>query len=177
MSRRPVKKTLIDDESGYTVVELLIAMQLAFLVIVFAFWGFGFTTKILNRWSSDNQAAMQKTLTNRALLYSLDKIREIKVAQPHYLEAITTAGDKLVISLSDDQLVVNGKVLSKGFKGGFRYCLDAQNGGDIQQLSSVLQPQARNIRIVKLNGAASEDGFQLHITTRPMFLGNVVTSE
>lgn len=125
-----MKNSFIGDKSGFTAIELLIAIQLSFIVISFGYVSYLFSAKLVHKWQEkvlvENSVARVSQTVSRAV----DQIHEVVIARDKYLVAITHQHDTLSMSV-EEGLVFNSKNLVKGIfqfeHGMFKYFHSTEN--------------------------------------------------
>ncbi|MEL6823930.1 MAG: type II secretion system protein [Calditrichota bacterium] len=111
------------NEKGYTLIELLIAMQLTMLVISLAVWGFGFATKVMSRWQKSTTSQIEQLQLERALQITLNRIHGIEQAEDNRLLGRSDDGSGIEIKLIDSSLIINSSHIRGVHKLSFRYYL------------------------------------------------------
>lgn len=95
-------KNFRKNTSGYTTIELLIAMQLAFLVISLAYTSYEFSQQFFKKWEQKSQLESHLAVCSKTLSTSLWQINQIISADQKSLLAIKTTGDTLRIQFAEE---------------------------------------------------------------------------
>ncbi len=90
------------NNSGYTTIELLIAMQLSFLVISLAYTSYEFSQQFFKKWQQKSQLESQVAICSKTLSTSLWQINQVISSDLKNLCAIKTSGDTLRITFTED---------------------------------------------------------------------------
>ncbi|MGH1363648.1 MAG: PilW family protein [Calditrichia bacterium] len=138
----------IRNEKGYTLIELLIAMQLAMMIIGLAVWGYGFTTKVLNKWQQNVVSQIELIRLENSIRIPLNRILIIKQADERFLAGQTCDGSKIIIKHDTSSLQFNSKVITGIKKHRIRYHLG--NNNDITMVESVPKAWLKHIRAIEV---------------------------
>ncbi len=95
-----LKKLNLQDEGGYTIIEVLVAIQLTFIVISFIYVSYLFTTKLINKWQEKVETEEYLTMVSNVLSRQLMDITQIYQANRHYVAAKTVEKDTLELSIA-----------------------------------------------------------------------------
>lgn len=94
-------KNFRESHSGYTTVELLIAMQLSFLVIGLAYTSYEFSQHFFKKWRQKSQLESHLAVCSKTLSTSLWQINQVIYSDRKNLWATKTTGDTLQINLTE----------------------------------------------------------------------------
>jgi len=114
-----VKKRLAA-ENGFTVLELIIAVQLTLLVIGMAYSSFLFAQRLYIKWQQKTAAEQQYKLANEMVSVRLSQLSRITNAKPYLLEGVTLKNLPITIKLHEPFLQ-NGSPKSDGVYARFLY--------------------------------------------------------
>jgi|GEM_PF-5226791 len=146
-SHRSVHR-LIKDEQGYTLLELLIAMQLTMMVIGLAIWAYGYTTKVLNKWQENTTDQMDQLRLERALDISVNRIHLIMIAEENLLTGQSEDDSEIRIEQRDSSLIINSRRITGIKKLSFRYYL--YRNREITILQQVPESWIHHIKAVEI---------------------------
>jgi hypothetical protein len=140
--------------SGYTTIELLIAMQLTFMIIGLAYSSYLFSRNLVKKWQDKIAIEAQLAVLSKTLSQHLWQIRQILQADASHILALEISGDSLQLRL-DEHLYINedSLVISplKLRKGKLIYFLPSGISGEIIQRSGQIDLQeTSNIAAVQL---------------------------
>ncbi len=140
-------------QSGFTAIELLIAIQLSLFVISIGYISYLFSIKLVNKWqekvvTENSTAQISSTLTK-----AVDQIQEILIATDKMLLALDQDQDTVSISL-DEGITYNSRNLGEGifeFKHGrLKYYCYAENSFTIKpRLIKTHDP--KKIKVIELD--------------------------
>lgn len=86
-------------ENGFTVLELIIAVQLTLLVIGMAYSSFLFAQRLYIKWQQKTAAEQQYKLANEMVSVRLSQLSRITNAKPYLLEGVTLKNLPITIKL------------------------------------------------------------------------------
>jgi len=135
--KRKIKKFFWKN-SGYTTIELLIAMQLTFMVIGLAYSSYLFSRNLVRKWQDKIGVEAQLAVLSKTLSEHFWQIRQILQADATHLLALEISGDSLQLLLNG-QLYMNDNSLVifplKLKEGKLCYFLTFESSGEIIQRS------------------------------------------
>ncbi|MCK5455042.1 MAG: hypothetical protein KAJ16_11795 [Calditrichia bacterium] len=95
-------KFLAKSSQGYTLIELIIAMQLAFLVVGLTYSSLLFSQRLLKLWQdkygSENEIAMISQFCSKIL----SELHIIQVAEKHVLAGLDQEGNRIRVVLNEN---------------------------------------------------------------------------
>lgn len=136
------------NDSGYTLLELMIAMQLTLLVLGLTIWGYGYTTKLLHKWQTSTARQIDASQYERALEITINRIHSIHQANTDMLSGTSKDGSEIQIRQFESYLLINTKRLLKVHKVNFRYIL--LRNGEIAELNQVPDAWRRYIAAIEV---------------------------
>ncbi|MGH1364883.1 MAG: PilW family protein [Calditrichia bacterium] len=155
-------------DAGFTVIELIIAVQLTLLVIGMAYTSFLFAQKIYLRWQSKTNAEQQLNLIHQQYSVRLNKLTHIHSAESQLLIGQTRRLEKIELTIAED-IDSGNAVVPNGFYGSFFYLIDGQmNWNRSVDRNSNGGNETLPISAVKLEGNYWHNGksFQVKIVQR-----------
>lgn len=138
----------LGNDRGYTLYELLIAIQLMMLVLGIATWGYTQITKTLHIWQTNTTLQMEQIRLERALQNTLNRVHIIRQAEEHLLSGQTSDDSEIRIKHEGNDLLINIKSIPKVNSLRIRYTLRRQQ--EVVELSRVPDPWLRFIRAVQI---------------------------
>ena len=146
--------TLWQQNSGYTTIELLIAMQLTLLIIALAYSSYLFSRNLISRWQEKIRIDEQLAVLSKTMSIHLWSIREIQEANESEILVTKFSGDNLRLRL-DKAVYINQDSLSirplKIRDGKFTYFLRADHSNEIIQSDEPINsPDLSEIAAVQL---------------------------
>lgn len=143
-----LKKYWVKNKQGYTLVELMIAIQLTFLIVGFVYYSFLSSQQLLkswqNRYRTENDIAMISQLCSKLL----SELHIIQVAEKHKLSGLNLQGEFMELSLNENFKYNDNEILFQ--------CLKVQKGHFIYTLEN---PEDRGLLISKQNVTPAEIPF------------------
>ena len=100
-------------ENGFSVIELIIAIQLSLLVAGLAYVAYNFSSQLLRKWEDKVLIESQLHMTSQALSRVITRISDIQVARAGELKAVDAKGNPLSVILGDS-MQINGLPIGKG---------------------------------------------------------------
>jgi len=137
-------------EEGFSLLEVLIAMQLGILVIGLALWSYNFGNKVILSWQYKNSVAIQQASIEKILRTTLDRIVVVDHAKEKEFTGRTVNQDTLHINLRGNILRVNGKEVCKTTQMVFQYYYLLSN--DTTKMPSVPSDRLQAICAMEISG-------------------------
>ena len=94
--------TFWQQNSGYTTIELLIAMQLTMLIIGLAYSSYLFSRNLFSRWQEKIRIEEQLAVLSKTMSIQLWSIREILEANEDEMRVTKFSGDSLKLRLDNN---------------------------------------------------------------------------
>ena len=130
---------ILGNDKGFTVIELLIAIQLSLLVVGLAYVSYKFSSQLLQKWESKIAVETQLHSVSHALTSITTRIDQIKLAGKQQLRAIDANGDTVSV-LCRDSLTVNnmsiGNIQFKLSAAEIKYLVESNERGSERILLS-----------------------------------------
>ncbi len=167
--------------SGYTIIELLIAIQLSFLVISTSYFSYLFVLRLLDRWQDKIATERQMATVSYLLDKGLPEITRILIAHQDELQALTAEKDTLHLKMSDS-LYYNGKGLQfhplQFEQGGLRYRVNFREAGSLPfQITEVERENLNRIELIEIHLKFHKNhrSIVFQVTARPLKLNRSIT--
>jgi prepilin-type N-terminal cleavage/methylation domain-containing protein len=115
-------KQFHQDESGYTLIELLIALQLSAIIIGIIYMNYQFIQNYLVRMEERINFEIRCAAISDIITKQLTETREVVRAESKLLSLITHSEDSVIIQIKDE-LIINRNNLLEGYRieGKFNY--------------------------------------------------------
>jgi len=148
--------------SGYTTIELLIAMQLTFMIIGLAYSSYLFSRNLIIRWQEKIRIEGQLVVLSKTVSNHLWGIRQILQAKETEILAIKLSGDSLRLRL-DEGVYINRDTLTISplkIRGGkFIYFLRSEWPDDLVQSTESIYPEdLTNIAAIRVELSFNRKG-------------------
>jgi hypothetical protein len=126
----PIKQNN-NNQSGYTVIEILIAMQLSFITFSIIYLNYTFINYYMVRLESRITDEIEYTNLSHNLTKQLTEIREVLWADPHMVTFLKSSNDTLRLQING-QLLMNGKNVfeTSRLEGNFNYYISIGTRGN-----------------------------------------------
>ena len=140
------------EQAGFTVIELLIALQLGILVIGFAYLSYGFVQQYLQLWQQQRQRESNIAVVTTVITQTLDSFHYVQTADRDALTGFSANGP---ITLKWRQLSRNGiSILPQNttvVDHRVTYWIFAESSADeLVKMESVDNSQLAGVRAVEL---------------------------
>ncbi|RMG25964.1 MAG: hypothetical protein D6732_21760 [Methanobacteriota archaeon] len=159
---------------GFTALELLIAIQLALLVISLAYISYLFSVGLLKRWNTNILTEEHLSVISSILSKSVDELEIIEFANTNELVGRKPNGDSLHIRLSDF-VFINGKLLGDSTlhitSSKMEYILRPSDGASVPRLVTKVSPDAlAHLYAIKFDVRFSIGSreYQIEVMARPL---------
>ncbi len=123
----------IKNDSGFTVIELIIAIQLSLLVVGLAYVSYKFSSQLMQNWEEKVAIEAHLLTVSQSLTRVIAQIDQLQLANEQELRAVNASGDSLSIICVDSSLYINdlrvGNNRIKLIKGFIDYYLPAKQVG------------------------------------------------
>jgi hypothetical protein len=122
--------------SGYTIIEVLSAMQLTLLIIGLACSGYLFSQTLFNRWQEKIRIEEQLAILSKTISIQLWRTREILEAKETEMLLIKFSGDSLRLRLDNGVYLNQDSLILRPIKiraGKFSYFLRSDRSDQIRQ--------------------------------------------
>lgn len=156
-------------DSGFTIVEVLIALQLSLLIVSMAYTVYRFGSILHHRYERKLAVERELSQVSRSLSRALSRVRTVQKLAPREFRAMGSDGRPLHIRL-EEQVFLNGERLGSG--------LMILHGGSISGLGAegaVLSPAPPGRSLTALRGISLalvfRDGealYPLNLAVRPV---------
>lgn len=170
------KKNLFFNQSGFTTIELIIAIQLSIIITSLVYVSYLFVTNLLEKWQSKIQIENQLNMISTSITKNVAGISQIISASNKIMIAIKSNGDTVKYNLSSE-FTLNNKILNSGIlkfdQGDISYFFhQTEAKGNVQKRAWV-NPKERDLITgiqfsLRLN--YKKKSYPLTILTRPLKL-------
>lgn len=99
-------------EAGFTTTELLIAIQLTFLLIGFLYAGYSFSLRLSKTWRDRMALENAAAVCMRAMVHDIRQAATILRARDKELALLTDSGKQIVYQLQNGRIMRNGQPVS-----------------------------------------------------------------
>ena len=169
--------------SGYTTIELLIAMQLTFMVIGLAYSSYLFSRNVLKKWQQKIRIESELAILSKTLSQRLWQIKQILQANATHILALEVSGDSMQLCLEDhlyinkDSMVISPLKFRRGKLSYF--LLSGISGEIIQETGPIDLKDTSSIMAVQLELYLSfqEREYPLILCCRLLRIRPVINSE
>ena len=103
----------IKDKKGVTLVELLVALGLSSLLVIFVFSLHLFSNKLVMEWTRKAELEDITLLCMEAIKRDISDIKELLTVEKEKIEFITQRGKRIVYQVRDQKLLRNEESLTK----------------------------------------------------------------
>ena len=100
-------KSALTDSKGYTIIELLIAIQLAFLVISLVYVSYLFAIRLLNQWQERTDLEIKMASMSQVLSNIFHETDQILIAEKERLVLVTSKNDTIVFVFNNGTFLIN----------------------------------------------------------------------
>lgn len=160
-------KQIIYSESGYTVIEILIAMQLSFIAFSIIYLNYSFINNYMHRLENRITAEIVCANLSQNLTKQLTEVREVLRADAHTVVCIKSSDDTLWLQINE-QLLLNGKTFyeTSQVEGYFNYFISGGLSGNWSRNPTFRE--MKHIRAIRLRLEITQNGEanRLKTTTR-----------
>ncbi len=116
---------LLQETSGYTLFELIVALQLAFIIIGMIYLAYGLFQQQMERWQAKINREAAFSQFSHVLTLTFDPAEKILLATPDKFIAQSAEGDSITIELRDNIYINQRPLLEAGWisleKGHFSF--------------------------------------------------------
>ena len=108
-----IKNSFIKDQRGYTLIEIMVAIQIFFIVITLAYTIYLYSFKFMSRWNDKNSLIQSELLIRKSLTYELTHTPQILEISPKKIIYLNKQFRIKQIQWSDSSLFIKSKPLNK----------------------------------------------------------------
>jgi hypothetical protein len=178
-----VHKNLLHPESGFTTVELIIAIQLSLIVIGLVYVSYLLSVKLVDKWQTKVQVENQLASISKSITVNLTEISEIIYARENEFMAIKDDGDTINYRLRDtfslNKNILQDSNLKFGHGEILYYVRPVQAASNITVLKNVESGNFTRIVAVEFNMEfkGGKRSYPLSVYTRLLKLKPVIVME
>lgn len=170
------KKNLFLNQSGFTTIELIIAVQLSIIIISLVYVSYLFVTNLLEKWQNKIQIENRLNVISTSITKNVTGISQIISASNKVLIATKSDGDTVIYNLSSE-FTQNDKILDSGilkfYQGDIRYFFyQSEAKGNVQRRGWVNVNERDLVTGIQfsLQFHYKKKSYPLTILTRPLKL-------
>lgn len=170
------KKNHFLNQSGFTTIELIIAIQLSIIIISLVYVSYLFVSNLLEKWQNKIQIENHLNIISASITKNVTGISQIISASNKVMVAIKSNGDTIIYNLSSE-FTQNDKILDSGilkfYQGDISYFFhQSEAKGDVQRRGWVHANERDLITGIQfsLQFHYKKKSYPLTILTRPLKL-------
>lgn len=111
-----LKKFWVNNRQGYTLIELIIAIQLTFLIVGLVSYSLQFSQRLLKIWQNSYRTENEIAMITQLCSKLLSELYIIQVGQTHFLSGIDQQGDSITLVLNKNFEYNNREILFQQLK-------------------------------------------------------------